>query len=216
MNYAQQQRNPVRQMAILAVVLVFQALLIWALVSGLGHSIVDMVKPPIETKIIEEHKQPPPPPPPPPPPTLAQPPPPYIPPPDIQIQQPPPPKAIQTVTRTPPPTPPAPGPIATHPAPPGPAVADHDVGERPLNGGSPDYPEEMQDQGREGSVNVTCDVDTTGKTHNCQVTSTQGGSSFARSAMDFVSTRRYAPRVHNGVPVESRHTFHITYRLGSE
>ncbi|WP_218062253.1 energy transducer TonB, partial [Endobacter medicaginis] len=112
--------------------------------------------------------------------------------------------------------PPTPGPIATHPAPPGPAVPDHDVGERPLNGGQPEYPEEMQDQGREGSVNVTCDVDTTGKTSNCQVTSTQGGSAFARSAMDFVSTRRYTPRVHNGVPVESRHTFHITYRLGSE
>src|SRR5256885_4487152 len=60
---------------------IFHVLLIYALVHGLARKIVEVVRAPLETKIIEEVKRPPQeqPPPPPPPPKLATPPPPFIP-----------------------------------------------------------------------------------------------------------------------------------------
>src|SRR5216683_2947954 len=74
----------------LAAVGVFHVVLIYALVHGLARKIVEVVRAPLETKIIEEIKRPPPeqPPPPPPPPKLATPPPPFIPPPEVQVQVP--------------------------------------------------------------------------------------------------------------------------------
>ena len=59
----------------------------YALVNGLGHKIVEVIKAPIETKIIDEVKPPPPPPPEnlPPPPKMALPPPSFVPPPEVQI-----------------------------------------------------------------------------------------------------------------------------------
>jgi len=77
-------------------VVVFHALLGYALVNGLARKIVEVVTQPLETKIIEEIKPlPPDKPPPPPPPRLAAPPPPYIPPPEVQVQVP---QAAQSIT----------------------------------------------------------------------------------------------------------------------
>jgi protein TonB len=69
----------------MTIVLVFHAILIYALVNGLGRRIVEVIKQPLETKIIEEVKEKPPEPPPPPP-KVNIPPPPFIPPPEINIQ----------------------------------------------------------------------------------------------------------------------------------
>jgi len=125
-DYAQQQRSWGRHLPSILVVGVLHILLGWALVNGLARRVVEVIKQPIETKVIEEVKKPPPDlPPPPPPPKLQAPPPPFIPPPEIQIQQPPPPpqQTITTVTTTPPPpgpppkvyTPPAPTPAPAQP-----------------------------------------------------------------------------------------------------
>lgn len=79
-----------RRLTGLVVVVLVHAAVIYALVTGLARTIVEVVRPPLETKIIEEIKAPPPDkPPPPPPPRLAAPPPPYIPPPEVQVQLPP-------------------------------------------------------------------------------------------------------------------------------
>src|SRR6188472_1590974 len=98
-------------------VIVFHLLLGWALVTGLARKVVDVIKAPIETKIIEEIKKPPPDTPPPPPPKLAAPPPPFIPPPEINIQVPTVTQAptITTVTTERPVAPPPP--VAAPPAP---------------------------------------------------------------------------------------------------
>ena len=76
MNYAEQQRNPSKHMVGLGVVIVMHIILGWALLNGLARKVVEVVKGPIETKIIEEVKPPPPPPetPLPPPPKMAPPP----------------------------------------------------------------------------------------------------------------------------------------------
>lgn len=127
MNFSQRQADPRRHLVGISVVILFHVLLVYALVTGLAKKVVDVVRAPIETKVIEEIKKPPPPPEVvlPPPPKLEAPPPPYIPPPEIQIATPPPP--APTITVAPSPTPPAPvdikpqAPVA--PAPPAPAPA---------------------------------------------------------------------------------------------
>lgn len=105
MDYAQQQRSWGNHMPSILTVIALHILLGYALVTGLARRVVEVIKQPIETKIIEEVKKPPPDVPPPPPPKLAAPPPPFIPPPEINIQIPAvtPPPAITTVTTTPPP-----------------------------------------------------------------------------------------------------------------
>ena len=92
MNYAEQQRQVRKHPTGLIVVAVGHVALGYALVNGLGHKIVEVIKAPIETKIIEEVKPPPPPPPEnlPPPPKVALPPPSFVPPPEIQVANPPP------------------------------------------------------------------------------------------------------------------------------
>ena len=87
MNYAEQQRQIRKHPTGLIVVAVGHVVLGYALVNGLGHKIVEVIKAPIETKIIEEVKPPPPPPPEnlPPPPKVALPPPSFVPPPEIEV-----------------------------------------------------------------------------------------------------------------------------------
>jgi periplasmic protein TonB len=118
MDYARQQRNPSRHLIGIGGVVLFHALLIWGLISGLARKVVEVVKGPIEVKVIEEVKTPPPPAEViPPPPKLAAPPPPFIPPPEINIAPPPTPApAITAVTREAPPAPVAP--VIRPPAPP--------------------------------------------------------------------------------------------------
>ncbi len=97
----------------------------YALITGLARKVVEVVKGPIEVKVIEEVIKKPPPPPEllPPPPKLQAPPPPFIPPPEINIQPPPTPApTITAVTPEAPPAPQAPVIAAPTPAPAPPAV----------------------------------------------------------------------------------------------
>ncbi|WP_048846158.1 energy transducer TonB, partial [Tanticharoenia sakaeratensis] len=155
------------------------------------------------------------------PPTITPPPPPFVPPPKIQIQ--PPPKAIQRVTHVKPPVKIPPSPLPPAPpsppsnAPPSPPVPDHIAGATPINGAKVEYPEDMQEENREGVAHVLCDVEADGHTSNCHVTSVTGGHEFAEAALDFVRRARYQPAVRNGVPVrEANHPYTITFRLGDE
>jgi protein TonB len=116
MNFAERQRDPRRHLVGFTAVVLFHALLVYALITGLAKKVIDVVRAPIETKVIEEVKKLPPPPEivVPPPPRLEAPPPPFIPPPEVQIATPPPPQpTITAVTPTPPP-----GPVVIAPAPP--------------------------------------------------------------------------------------------------
>ena len=115
MNFSQQQADPRRHFAGISFVFLLHAFIVYALVTGLAKKVVDVVRAPIETKVIEEIKKPPPPPEVvvPPPPVLAAPPPPFIPPPEVQIATPP--VAPTVITPVAPPV--------TAPAPPAPAPA---------------------------------------------------------------------------------------------
>ena len=132
MDFSKRQADPRRHITGIAVVIAFHAFVVYALVTGLAKKVVEVVRAPIETKVIEEIKKPLPPPEIviPPPPKLEAPPPPFIPPPEVQVSAPPPPApTITAVTATPPPAPvviapaPAPAPVvAAAPAPLAPPV----------------------------------------------------------------------------------------------
>jgi periplasmic protein TonB len=129
MNFSKQQADPRRHAVGFSFVVVLHVAVVYALVTGLAKKVVDVVRAPIETKVIEEIKKPPPPPElvVPPPPRLEAPPPPFIPPPEVQIQTPPPVQPTITATTPTPPTAPmaiAPvAPVAAAPAPPAPMSA---------------------------------------------------------------------------------------------
>lgn len=126
MNFAQQQNSSSRVTGFVIVVLI-HIVLVWAIASGLARKAVEMVKGPIETKVIEEEKKPPPPPEnlPPPPPQLKAPPPPFVPPPEVQVTAPAPvvPTISQTTTAPPPVADirPVQAPVVAAPPPPRPA-----------------------------------------------------------------------------------------------
>jgi periplasmic protein TonB len=106
-DYAQQQRNPGKHVVGIGIVLALHLLLGWALVNGLAQRMIEVIKAPIETKIIEEVKPPEAPPPEnlPPPPKFAPPPPSFVPPPEVNVNPPPTPgPTITTTTVAPPPT----------------------------------------------------------------------------------------------------------------
>ncbi len=161
MNFAERQADPRRHLVGISVVVLFHVLIVYALVTGLAKRVVDVVRAPIETKVIEEIKKPPPPPEVvlPPPPKFDAPPPPFIPPPEIQLATPPPPQpTITATTPTPPPAPvtiaPAPPPVvAAAPAPPAPAPAVVSAGVVCSNFstvmGDVAYPRDAQRQGIE-------------------------------------------------------------------
>jgi protein TonB len=65
MDLARQQRDPTRHVIGITFVILMHALLIWALITGLGRKVVEVIKKPLTATIIEEIKAPPPPPPPP-------------------------------------------------------------------------------------------------------------------------------------------------------
>jgi len=124
MDFSKRQRDPRRHVVGIGFVILFHAAIVYALLTGLAKKVVDVVRAPIETKVIEEIKKPPPPPEVvvPPPPKLEAPPPPFIPPPEVQVAVPPP--AQPTITAsTPVPPPAAPmAPVAPPAAAPAPAA----------------------------------------------------------------------------------------------
>ncbi len=128
MNFSQSAPDPRQNLVGISAVLLLHVIVVYALVSGLAKKVVDVVRAPIETKVIEELKDTPPPPEEfVPPPQLEAPPPPFIPPPDITVAAPPPAPTIVATTPTPPPAPipftPAPAPAVEAPAaPPAPAA----------------------------------------------------------------------------------------------
>jgi protein TonB len=196
MQFGQQQSDYRRRFVGFGAVLLFHVLLVYALVTGLAKKVVDVVRAPIETKVIEEVKKPPPPPEVvvPPPPKLEAPPPPFIPPPEIQIANPPPPQpTITATTPTPPPAPvtitPAPPPVAAAPAPPPPTTASASVvcSNYATVMGDVAYPRDAQRQGIErGEATIQFTLSATGELKDIKAVSASH-QIFARNSIRIVS-----------------------------
>jgi periplasmic protein TonB len=220
-DYAEQQRKPGKHLVGIGIVILMHILLGWALVSGLARKVVEVIKNPIETKIIEEVKPPPPPPEnlPPPPPKLAPPPPSFVPPPEVTVAPPPTPApAITTTTVAPPPAPVtiAPAPAAA-PAPPAPAQVAARLTQADAKQCAPtgeDYPQAALREEATGTTIVRFTVDATGKLVNAEVVKSAGATRVHR-LLDQVALRKlseckFAPgRDADGRPIGG--TFPVEY-----
>ena len=185
MDYAASQRNPAKHLPSITMVVALHLLLGYALVTGLARKVVDVIKQPIETKIIEELKKPPPDTPPPPPPKLALPPPPFIPPPEINIQVPvqaaP---TITTVTTTKPP----PAPVAAPVVAPLPHVRKDF---KPSNRVEPTFPRQALQQGLSGRVKAWMHVAPNGTVTEVEIKESSN-SLFNREVIRALSQWRFA------------------------
>ena len=197
MDFAQQQRNPGRHAVGFGIVLALHLLLGWALASGLAQRMVEVIKSPLETKIIEEVKPPPPPPPEnlPPPPKFAPPPPSFVPPPEVVVNPPPTPApAITTTTVVPPPAPVTIAPPPAPAAPPAPPSAR--VSPRPIISdfkgcapGRDDYPAAAVRAEATGTTRVQVNVDATGKIVSVDVLKSAGPSREHKSLDRLIVTK---------------------------
>ncbi len=166
MNFSKRQADPRRHIIGFTLVILFHALVVYALVTGLAKKVVEVIRAPIETKVIEEIKKPPPPPEivVPPPPKMDAPPPPFIPPPEVQLATPPPPQpTITATTPTPPPAqvtiaPVAPAPTAPTPAPPAPKAAVMSIGVACATQVQPAMPAKAQREGVSGVVKARATI----------------------------------------------------------
>lgn len=197
MNYAEQQRDPGKHAIGIGIVIVMHVLLGWALVNGLARTVIEVIKGPIETKIIQETKPPPPPPENlPPPPKFAPPPPSFVPPPEVVVNAPQTPApAITATTIAPPPAPPvaiAPAQAPVTEAPPAPPR----VAARPAIGNvstcapkGDDYPAIAIKEEATGTTKVRFTVDASGKLASAEVVKS-AGASRAHKALDRVALQK--------------------------
>ena len=224
MDFAQQQRNPGRHALGIGIVLALHVVLGWALVSGLAQRMVEVIKSPLETKIIEETKPPPPPPPEnlPPPPKFAPPPPSFVPPPEVNVNPPPTPAPTITTTQVaPPPTPVTiqPPPVVAPPAPPAPVAPR--VAARPtvtnMQACAPtgdDYPAAANRAEATGTTRIRFNVGPDGKLAGAEIVRS-AGPSREHKMLDRVTLAKLsdctfrAGADENGKPVGA--TFEVEY-----
>ena len=170
MDYAQQQRSPGKHLTGIVVVIILHVVLGYALINGLATKVMNVIKQPIDTKIIEEVKKPPPPDtPPPPPPKTVQLPPTFVPPPEVMIQAPVTAPVISNRTAVAPP-------VYAPPAPPAPvAVAPPSIGVACPNSQeirtNIKYPVQARKDGLQGEVLIEMTIGANGDVKDVDVKS---------------------------------------------
>lgn len=204
------------------IVVVLHLLLFWALMSGLAQQVVDVIKAPIETKIIEEVKPPPPPPPEnlPPPPKFAPPPPSFVPPPEVNVNPPPTPAPTITTTQVAPPvttvtvapTAPAAPPAVAVAAPRVPVRTEPRVDFQNVCD-KPEYNRQARAAEAQGAVTILYTMDTTGIINEATVEKSSGPTRehkmLDRLALDAVRACKGKPGTLDGKP--EKLTSRITY-----
>jgi periplasmic protein TonB len=202
MNYSRQQKDPAKQGIGFLVVVLLHLGLGYMFVTGLGHSAIEVLKQPLETKLIEEIK-PPDTPPPPPPPKMTAPPPPFIPPPEVPVSTPTQNPIVNSTAQQPPKTdfakespkvdaPPAP---KTN-LPSTPTFSD-------LNACKPDYPRASRMAEEQGTVKVRIEVSADGQFVKADVVGSSGFKNLDRATQNAFSRCKFRPAYKDGQPVAS-------------
>jgi protein TonB len=208
MRYARHQASSARLVGAGLVVLLHIGI-IYALVTGLAHRVVDVVRAPIETKIIDEAR-PEKPPPPPPPPEFTPPPPAFVPPPEIHIETPPPPPKSTAITVVTPEKP-----VAQPPAP-VPVVEGVRVTPKydAKHSQELEYPPTSRRLGEEGSVVVQVLVDVDGRVLESKLVQSSGFDRLDQAALNGVKTNyRFAAGTVDGKPQPMWYTIKYTWKL---
>jgi protein TonB len=184
-------------------VVIFHILLVYGLVNGLARKAIELLPPPIETKILDEVKTDEEPPPPPPPPKLDIPPPPFVPPPEINIASAPTPTNSITTSNKPAP-----------PAPPKPVAAG--VTKAPVVKAKlcrePDYPAVSERLGETGSVTLQLLVGVDGKVTDSKVQASSGFERLDKAAQAALSRCKFEPGSVDGKPAPAWAQLKYTFR----
>jgi len=194
MDYARQQRDPTKHLVGVAFVVLMHILVIYALFTGLGKSMFQIIKKPMSATIIEEIK--PPPPPPPPPPKKFEPPPPpkvetFVPPPDVPVTTESTGPTITVVKPEPPPPKPAVVEAPPPPPPPKPAVRKGIVR---LSGDDPVYPRQAIRAGVEkGQVLARVMIDEKGNVTDVIIVSSQPPKIFDSAVIEALKEWKFKP-----------------------
>jgi protein TonB len=203
MEFGKRQDPKKRVVGITGVVL-FHILLVYGLVNGLARKAIELLPPPIETKILDEVKTDEEPPPPPPPPKLDIPPPPFVPPPEINIASAPTP--TNTITTSNKPAPPAPPkPAATGVTTKAPVVKAKACKE-------PDYPAVSERLGEAGSVTLQLLVGVDGKVTDSKVQTSSGFERLDKAAQAALSRCKFEPGEVDGKPSPAWAQLKYTFR----
>jgi protein TonB len=188
MDFARQQRDPTKHMIGIVFVVLVHALVLYALMTGLARTMVEVIKKPLSATIIEEIKAPPPPPPPPKKiveaPKVQAPVETYVPPPDIPVVAAPTGPTISAVTAAPPTEPHviAPPAVVAPPAPPKPAIRKGVVR---ISGDDPVYPRAAIRAGVDkGKVLARVMIDEKGNVYEVIIVSAEPPKHFDRVVID--------------------------------
>ncbi|HZE59663.1 MAG TPA: energy transducer TonB [Burkholderiales bacterium] len=188
-------RSSSRRLAGAVATIALHIVLIYALLHGLARKIVEVVAPPLQTKIIEEIK--PPQPEKPPPPKLAVPPPPFIPPPEINIQVPV--QQAPTITATP--TPPPPAPVRTAPV------------VQAASCDKPEYPPASRRANETGTVLLQFLIDVNGKVIDSKVERSSGYRRLDEAARAALELCNFRPATVDGQPTRAWARIEYLWRL---
>ncbi len=90
------------------------------------------------------------------------------------------------------------------PPPPIPVLPPVDIEPRLIYGVQPSYPRRAEERGREGFVQIEFTVGVDGRVRDMVVIASHPQGLFDRAALDALEQRRYAPRLLDGRPVDSR------------
>ena len=193
----------------LGFVLLLHVGIVIALATGLSHSVVEVIRGPMETEIIDEVKKedeaPPPPPP-----EFKQPPPAFVDMPLISVESAAPAtNAIQSVTNVKAPTapPPAPKPKAA-------ATEPKSDPKRPIT--QPEYPATSVRLGEEGAVILKFMVQPNGRVdgNTISVVESSGSERLDKAAMaEARKAWKFIPATEDGKPIAAWHQFRVVFEL---
>lgn len=212
MEFSEYERNPGKKFTGIALVIVLHIFIVYALVTGLARKVVEVIKQPIETKIIEEVKPPPPPdlPPPPPPPKLLAPPPPFIPPPEVQIQTPPPQNTIAAVSNVKPDNPVMP-PVVREAPTTGQVLVPAVVDSR--NCEKPEYPRKSLRNEETGTVTLQFLIGLDGRVVESKIDKSSGSRDLDNAARAALSLCKFKPGTVDGKPQQSWTKMQYVWKL---
>lgn len=195
------QNSASKRLISFSLVVLFHVLLIYVLASGLGSTAIQIIRGPIQTKIIEEVKEtkktPPPPPP-----KFEQPPP-FVPAPEVNIALPSESSstAIAAVSK-----------IPQRPAAPVVVTAARADPRHPNS--RPPYPPTSRRLEEQGTVILNLYVQADGKVTDAKVRKSSGSERLDEAAVrEALRSWRFLPATQGGVPIAAWHPVAVTFRL---
>ena len=210
MSYAESQHQAGRKGLGLIFVVVLHLITAYALVTGLARKAVEVIRGPIETKLIEELKKLPPPDKPPPPPRQKVDPPPFVPPSEVAVVAPVTTAPAITVTQT---VAPPPAPVEAPPAPPKPVQRVAPVIDAAKNCRKPEYPAASKRLEEEGLVTMRFMIDESGRVIESRVETSSGYARLDEAARAALSQCQFKPGTADGKPERSWASLKYVWRL---